>query len=83
MPGHVGKGRARIELDSKPVLLEVNVGERLSPSGTGKAAMIVMAANRTRETRPSGMTWGACGNVGMMGAGLRPIGKPYGTATVP
>ena len=23
----------------------------------------VMVANRTRESRPSGMTWGACGNV--------------------
>ena len=64
MPGNVGKGRGRIELDSKPVLLKVYVGERLSLSGTGKAAMIVMVANRTRETRPSGMTWGASGDEG-------------------
>jgi hypothetical protein len=64
VPGYVGKGRARIELDSKPVLLGVNVGERLSLRGTGKAAMIVMIANRTREIRPSGMTMGASGNVG-------------------
>jgi hypothetical protein len=56
--------RARIELDSKPVKLGVYVGERLSLRGTGKAAMIVMVANRTREIRPSGMTRGACGNVG-------------------
>jgi len=76
VPGCVGKGRARIELDSKPVKLGVYVGERLSLRGTGKAAMIVMVANRTREIRPSGMTWGACGNVGRLGAGLRPIGKP-------
>ena len=52
------------------------MSERLSLRGTGKAAMIVMVANRTREIRPSGMTWGACGNVGRLGAGLRPIGKP-------
>jgi hypothetical protein len=38
--------------------------------------MIVMVANRTRDIRPSGMKRGACGNVGMMGAGLRTIGKP-------
>ena len=56
--------------------LEVYVSEHLSLRGTGKAAMKVMVANRTREIRPSGMTWGACGNVGMTGAGLRPIGKP-------
>ena len=37
--------------------------------------MIVMVANRTRESRPSGMKRGACGNVSAMGAGLRPIGK--------
>ena len=66
----------RIELDSKPVQLGVYVSERLSLRGTGKAAMKVMVANRTREIRPSGMKWGACGNVGMTGAGLRPIGKP-------
>jgi hypothetical protein len=53
----------------------VNAGERLSLGGIGKAAMIVMVANRTRESRPSGMTRGACGNVGTMGVGLRPIGK--------
>jgi hypothetical protein len=76
VPGYVGQGRARIELDSKLVLLGVYVGGRLSLRGTGKAAMIVMVANRTREIRPSGMTWGACGNVGLMGAGLRPVGKP-------
>ena len=35
-----------------------------------------MVANRTREIRPSGMIRGACGDVGKMGAGLRPIGKP-------
>jgi len=64
VPGYVGKGRGRIELDSKPVLLGVNVGERLSLRGTGKAAMIVMVANRTREIRPSGMKTGASGNVG-------------------
>jgi hypothetical protein len=58
------------------VQLGVYVSERLSLRGTGKAAMKVMVANRTREIRPSGMTWGACGNVGMTGAGLRPIGKP-------
>ncbi len=53
----------------------MNAGERLSLRGTGKAAMIVMVANRTREIRPSGMKRGACGNVGVMGAGMRPIGK--------
>ena len=50
--------RTRIELDSKPGLLGVNVGERLSLRGTGKAAMIVMVANRTREIRPSGIARG-------------------------
>ena len=75
VPGCVGKGRVRIELDSKPVKRGVYVSERLSLRGTGKAAMIVMVANRTREIRPSGMTWGACGNVGRLGDGLRPIGK--------
>jgi hypothetical protein len=65
------------------VQLGVYVSERLSLRGTGKAAMKVMVANRTREIRPSGMTWGACGNVGMMGAGLRPIGKPMDTPPYP
>ena len=41
----------------------------------GRLQMIVVVANRTRENRPSGMKRGACGNVGRMGAGLRPIGK--------
>ena len=76
VPEHGCNGCARIELDSKPGPLGVNVGERLSLRDTGKAAMIVMVANRTREIRPSGMKRGACGNVGMMGAGLRTIGKP-------
>lgn len=40
--------------------------------------------NRIGEIPPSGMKWGACGNVGVMGAGLRPIRKlmdmpPYPT----
>jgi hypothetical protein len=64
VPGNVGQGRRRIELDSKPVLLKADVGERLSLSGTGKAAMIVTVANRAREIRPSGMTWGASGDDG-------------------
>jgi hypothetical protein len=32
-------------------------------------------SNRIGEIPPSGMKRGACGNVGVMGAGLRPIGK--------
>ena len=42
----------------------------------GRLQLKVMVANRTREIRPSGMKRGACGNVGVMGAGLRPHGKP-------
>ena len=52
------------------------VGEHLSQRGAlGRLQLKVMVANRTREIRPSGMKRGACGNVGVMGAGLRPIGK--------
>jgi hypothetical protein len=54
-----------------------HASERLSLRSTvGRLPMRVMVANRTREIRPSGMIRGACGDVGKMGAGLRPIGKP-------
>jgi hypothetical protein len=54
----------------------VHVGEHLSQrDALGRLQLTVMVANRTREIRPSGMKWGACGNVGVMGDGLRPIGK--------
>jgi hypothetical protein len=76
VPDEVGERRARIELDSKPIRHGVYASERLSFGSIGKAAMKVMVANRTREIRPSGMKRGACGNVSMMGAGLRPTGKP-------
>lgn len=52
------------------------MGEHLSQRDTlGRLQLIVMVANRTREIRPSGMKRGACGTVGVMGVGLRPIGK--------
>jgi len=54
----------------------VHVGEHLSQrDALGRLQLTVMVANRTREIRPSGMKRGACGNVGVMGVGLRPIGK--------
>jgi hypothetical protein len=57
-------------------LTRVHVGEHLSQRGTlGRLQLKVMVANRTREIRPSGMKRGACGNVSVMGVGLRPIGK--------
>jgi len=76
VPGEKGHVHARIELVSKPTRHGAHASERLSFGGIGKAAMKVMVANRTREIRPSGMKRGACGNVSMMGAGLRPMGKP-------
>ncbi len=45
--------------------------------------MIGMVANRTEEISPSGMKRGACGIVGRMGAGLRPIGKLMDTPPYP
>ena len=57
-------------------LTRVHVGEHLSQRGAlGRLQLKVMVANRTREIRPSGMKRGACGNVSVMGVGLRPIGK--------
>jgi hypothetical protein len=54
----------------------VYVGEHLSQrDALGRLQMNVMVANWTREIRPSRMKRGACGNVGVMGVGLRPIGK--------
>jgi len=52
-------------------------------SREGRSAMKVMAANRTREMRPSGMKRGACGIVSVRGAGLRAIGKPIDTPPDP
>ena len=53
-----------------------HVGEHLSQrDALGRLQLKVMVANRTREIRPSGMKRGACGNVSVMGVGLRPIGK--------
>ena len=54
----------------------VHVGEHLNQrDALGRLQLKVMVANRTREIRLSGMKRGACGNVGVMGVGLRPIGK--------
>ena len=41
-----------------------------------------MVANRTRETRPSGMTWGACGNASH-GSRTEAHREIYGIATEP
>lgn len=54
----------------------VNVGERLiERNALGKSHLKVMVAIRAREIRPSGMKRGACGIVGIVEAGLSPVGK--------
>jgi len=57
----------------------------LKPTATvGRLRRESHVSNRIGEIPPSGMKRGACRNTGVMGAGLRPIGKlmerpPYPT----
>jgi hypothetical protein len=46
-----------------------------SPAAAGRLHGESHVPNRIGEIPPSGMKRGACGNVGVMGAGLRPIRK--------
>ena len=63
-PTNSGTG-SDVERWSKPVTQGVYVGWRLNFGGTGTEPprTVTKVANWTREIRPSGMRWGACGTV--------------------
>ena len=72
-----------VEPEGKPIRQGVNASQRLNFGGIregllGKATV----ANRTRETRPSGMTWGACGTASH-GSRTEAHREIYGIATEP